>query len=275
MNELIVSITSKQNRLFKHWKKLHKRKERLKSGSMLVEGEHLFQEAITSRLSLIAVLVTKKKLSWLQSQKEWIKFESKVPIYMLPDHLFRELSDTQTPQGIATEVEIPTWSDPDVITGHTHLLIDSIQDPGNLGSLIRTAEATGVDGIWLGKGTVDPTNSKVVRSAMGSSFRLPVFLVDIKQIILQMKTIGIQVIGTSPRAENPHFSLNYPKKVAFLLGHEGKGVNPQFASLVDEKVKIPMFGNTESLNVSISAAVLLYERLRQLSVTCKSNLHQL
>jgi TrmH family RNA methyltransferase len=175
--------------------------------------------------------------------------------------------ETENPQGIAAVVEMPLWSEDELLarasTTATYLLLDAIQDPGNLGTILRTAEAAGVTGIWLGKGTVDLFNSKVVRAAMGSVFRLPTVQVDLMEQIPKLIQHGVTIIGTSPRAGNYHFQYSYPAKSAILLGNEGRGVNPAFSPLVDTEVQIPMLGRTESLNVSITSAILLYERVRQ------------
>jgi len=270
----IIQIESKQNRLVKHWKKLHKPKERKKTKTFLLEGEHLLQEAIASNLSIVAWLVMEEKWGWFRSRFPFKQFQS--PIYLLPSSIFRSLMETQTPQGIAAEVEFPVNKKKDcTFTGTTYLLLDAIQDPGNLGTIIRTAEATNVDEIWLGEGCVDPTNAKVIRAAMGSSFRVPIFSGNFAQIIPQMQQQGIQVISASPRTTNNYFHYHYSQQVAFLLGNEGRGVQPKWRSLVDAEVSIPMFGKTESLNVSITASLLLYERLRQHSFTCKGNQHSI
>jgi TrmH family RNA methyltransferase len=164
-------------------------------------------------------------------------------------------------------VEQPKWPEERLLAEkreeETHLLLDAVQDPGNLGTLIRTAEAVGATAVWLGKGTVDPFNAKTVRAAMGSAFRLPLISADLTEAISRLKERGVTIVGTSPHAGQAHFEYRYPKKTAFLLGNEGKGVDPALQALSDVEVKLPMPGGTESLNVSVTGAVLVYERLRQ------------
>lgn len=269
----INMIKSNQNRLVKRWKKLHKTKGRKESQSFLIEGEHLLQEAVFSNLTIVALIVMKEKWTWFQSKFDYKQINS--PVYLLSSSLFSSLMDTKTPQGVAAEVKFPEWEKSEQLTGTTYILLDEIQDPGNLGTIIRTAEATNVDAIWLGKGSVDPTNAKVVRSAMGSSFRLPIFSRNLGQIIPQMQREGIQIISASPRAAKNYYQFQYAKRVAFLLGNEGRGIHREWRALVDDEVVIPMYGPTESLNVSITASILLYERLRQRLITCKGAQHSI
>lgn len=267
-------IQSRQNRLLKHWKKLQKSKERRKAQTFFIEGEHLLKEAIASNLTMVACIVMEEKWSWFRSRFAFDQIDS--PIYLLPASIFHTLMETETPQGIAAEVRFPNRvKQEQTFSGDTYLLLDAIQDPGNLGTIIRTAEATNVDEIWLGKGSVDPTNAKVIRAAMGSSFRVLTFQECLDRVIPQMKRQGIQVIGTSPRATHPYYAYPYADRVAFLFGNEGRGVDPKLRALVDDEVMIPMHGKTESLNVSVTASILLYERLRQRSVTCKGDQHSI
>lgn len=255
-------ISSNQNEHFKRWRKLHRRKGREQHGSLLVEGPHLVAEAMDAGWRVRACLVEEGK-ERLLAEIPGIR-EGTFPVYRLPAPLFRSLMDTETPQGIAAELEIPRVLDEGKSSDReTLILLDAVQDPGNLGTILRTAEAAGATAVWLGRGTVDPYNSKTVRSAMGSLFRLPVRRVDLFSAIPDLRRRGVVVIGTHPRAKTLHFRYKYPCRTAFLLGNEGRGVDPALGRLVDEEVCIPMPGGVESLNVSVTAAVLLYERLRQ------------
>ncbi len=255
-------ISSNQNEQYKRWRKLHRRKGREQYGSLLVEGPHLVAEAMDAGWKLRACLVEEGK-ERLLSEIPGI-LEGAFPVYRLPASLFQSLMDTETPQGIAAELELPRVEREEALpVGETLILLDAVQDPGNLGTILRTAEAAGATAVWLGRGTADPYNSKTVRAAMGSLFRLPVRKVDLSSAILELRRRGVAVIGTHPRAEKLHFRYEYPPRTAFLLGNEGRGVDPALEQLVDGVVRIPMPGGVESLNVSVTAAVLLYERLRQ------------
>lgn len=266
-------IESTQNPQFKQWKKLLTRKQREKSQTMMIEGTHLLEEAIAAKLPIHAVVITEAKQDELTLNV--LDGAGTSPMYILPDRLFAELAQTQTPQGLLAEVSIPQWDSAAAVLQNTHLLLDGIQDPGNLGTMIRTAEATGVDVIWLGKGTVDATNPKVVRAAMGSSFRVPLIRSELLEVITALQAEGVQVVSTLPRASAAYYAESYPQRVAFLLGNEGRGITPELAEHVDQSVMLPMQGQTESLNVSITTAVLLYEHMRQQAVACTDKKHQL
>ena len=264
----IERITSSENQQLKLWKKLKTRKGRKQQEALLIEGEHLLEEAIGAKLSFQAVIfseIAKEK------SKDWLKrIPEMVPVYELPSSLFNQLVETATPQGMAAVVKRPEWSLDELWKNEadkkTLLLIDSIQDPGNLGTLIRTAKATGMDGIFLGKGTVDPFNGKVVRASMGAIFKVPLWQEDLELIFPVLKERKVTVVNTSPHSNQSYFHYSFPLRTAILLGNEGRGVNRHFEKYVDDHVTIPMPGGTESLNVSITGALLMYERIRQRSL---------
>lgn len=259
-----VLITSPQNELVKRWKKLQSKKGRLKERALLIEGEHLLMEAANAKVDLKAILVNSDQLGvWQRMEAE---LATDAPVYELAPAVFHSLVETETPQGVAAVISMPMWPRESWLTKEgdaTYLLLDAIQDPGNLGTMIRTAQAAGIDGILLGRGTVDPFNAKVVRAAMGAIFRLPLIPVDLAEAIPLLKEHGVTIIHTSPHAGTTHFDYRYPARVAFLLGNEGRGVDEQYLVYADEAINIPMPGETESLNVSITSAILLYERIRQ------------
>lgn len=256
----IHQITSARNEKVKRWRKLSTRKGREEFGSILIEGEKLLKEATVAGWKVRSVIVSDEGIERLES----LSYLDEVSVYALYPSTFSQLVDTQTPQGVAAEVVVPENKDGYRIRGEEPvLLLDAIRDPGNLGTILRTAEAAGVRDVWLGAGTVDPFNPKVVRSAMGSLFRSRIRRVDLREAIPELKKQGYWVAGTSPRGEKAHFDCHYPKQTAILLGNEGKGVSAEIDSLVDDRVKIPMPGQVESLNVSVTAGILLFELLRQ------------
>ncbi|MFC7442891.1 TrmH family RNA methyltransferase [Laceyella putida] len=259
-----VLITSPQNEQVKRWKKLHSKKGRLQEQALLIEGEHLLLEAHTASVRFEAILVNSEKAD------AWRRIEGRLPmdvvVYELAPAIFDALVDTETPQGVAAVISIPVWPREAWLEKEgdlTYLLLDAIQDPGNLGTMIRTAQAAGVDGILLGKGTVDPFNAKVVRAAMGAIFRVPLIQMDLAEAIPLLQAHGVTIVNTSPHAGAYHFDYPYPSRVALLLGNEGRGVDEKHLAHVDAAIKIPMPGETESLNVSITSAILMYERIRQ------------
>jgi TrmH family RNA methyltransferase len=266
MKHKFIQLTSAQNEQFKKWKKLKTRKGREKNRSLLVEGEHLVLEAIRSQVPIRALIIDQKQR---EKVKAWNIFS---PTYELSTDLFNQLVDTESPQGMIAEIGIKFWQVEELLPikaeQWTFLLLDGIQDPGNLGTILRTAESAGVNGIFLGKGTVDPYNSKVVRAAMGSVFRLPLISLPIPSVIPLLQKWDVQLIGTSPHAGKMPFELHFPSRVAFVLGNEGRGIAPEHLAMLDTQVMIPMPGKTESLNVAVTGAMLLYERIRQQVIGC-------
>ncbi|PTX55032.1 TrmH family RNA methyltransferase [Melghirimyces profundicolus] len=256
----ILQITSARNEKVKRWRKLSTRKGRDEYGSILIEGEKLLGEAIRAGWQVRSVLVSEEGREMLDR----LTHLEGIPVYSLYPSTFSQLVDTQTPQGIAAEVVVPHEREPWRLTdGGPVLLLDAVQDPGNLGAILRTAEAAGARDIWLGNGTVDPYNPKVVRSAMGSLFRSRIRRVKLMDAIPKLKKQGYFVVGTAPRAEKNHFETRFPLKTAFLLGNEGRGVSPEVEGMTDATVRIPMPGEVESLNVAVTAGILLFEWVRQ------------
>jgi RNA methyltransferase, TrmH family len=260
-----IELTSAQNEQVKKWKKLHTRKGRLQMGALLIEGSHLITEAIHSHIPFYALLVDANKREFAMKMLDGHSLPAHC--YALPTSLFASIVATESPQGMAAVVEMPGTSWAQLITGGdkdaVYLLLDAIQDPGNLGTMMRTAEAAGVTGLCLGTGTVDPFQAKVVRAAAGSIFRLPFVQGDLHEMMVQLQELNLTIIGTSPRAGMTYFQYRFPRRSAILLGNEGRGINPVLQRQIDVEVMIPMLGYTESLNVSTTSAILLYERVRQ------------
>lgn len=185
---------------------------------------------------------------------------------IVSDSVFKSVSDTQTPQGIMAVVAMPEYSLEQLVNGDkTHLLIlESIQDPGNLGTMVRTGEGAGITGIIMNKTTVDLFNPKTIRSTMGSIYRVP-FLVaeDLSQTLEQLKGQGISLYAAHLKGVNSYDEENYTKACGFLIGNEGNGLTDEIANLANTYIKIPMEGQVESLNAAISATLLMYEANRQ------------
>lgn len=179
----------------------------------------------------------------------------------------KKLTDTVTPQGILCVVRQPSYTMEDIINHPGHRLImilEDIQDPGNLGTIFRTAEGAGASGIIMTKGCADLFNPKVVRSTMGSIYRVPFFVTDdIEQTISLVKNAQIEVFAAHLKGEHFYDEIEY-KDAAFLIGNEGRGLKDSTASLADTYIKIPMSGELESLNASMAAGILMYEHNRQI-----------
>ncbi len=185
---------------------------------------------------------------------------------VVSDSVFKSVSDTQTPQGIMAVVAMPEYTLDALLDGDkTHLLIlESIQDPGNLGTMVRTGEGAGVTGIIMNKTTVDLFNPKTIRSTMGSVYRVP-FLVteNLPETLKDLKNRGISLYAAHLKGEHSYDEEDYTTACGFLIGNEGNGLSDIIANLADNYIKIPMEGEVESLNAAISATLLIYETNRQ------------
>ncbi|MBA2173383.1 RNA methyltransferase [Halobacillus locisalis] len=239
-------ITSIQNNKVKEWKKLHKRKYRNQEQAFLVEGFHLVEEVIKSDF-LVKELIVREGVE--------IQSDADIPTTEVSGQVFDAIAETETPQGIAAVVEQRSF---DYEPGRWTLIVDAVQDPGNLGTMIRTADAAGFDHVILGKGTVDPYNDKVIRATQGSLFHIPIFQGDIQDYVGKLQEKGTHVWASTLSDASPYKNLNVPEKVALIVGNEGQGIDDSVAALADERVYIPIYGQAESLNVAIASAVLMY-----------------
>jgi RNA methyltransferase, TrmH family len=254
-------ITSPQNQKVKHWKKLQTKKGRSLHQAYLIEGIHLILEAKKADACIQAIVVSE---TFADSDGVVATYASSVPVYELPQPLFAQLSETEQTQGVLAELKLPEWDiQEQIAVGETYLLLDAVQDPGNLGTILRTAWAAGVGMVVLGKGTVDRFNSKVIRSTMGALFYLPVVEASLRELLPTLKSEGIEVIGTSPHNGIYSYDYRFPKRVALVLGNEGRGIAPELQAQLDQAIMVPMLGDAESYNVSVTTAMVLYEYIRQ------------
>jgi TrmH family RNA methyltransferase len=258
---MTLDIVSVNNPRVKQWSQLLDKKGREKQGKFIVEGIHLVQEAIRSGASVECVVYSLDKgippeLLLNDGDVEWIG---------VSDPVFAKCTDTQTPQGvfavvIKREAHIEQlFNEADALL----VAVDGVQDPGNLGTIVRSADAVKATGILLGKGTVDLFNPKAVRATMGSLFHLPIVECDLSQILPIARQRSIQVVNTSLRTDISCYDADYRKASCFILGNEGQGVSEELLPWVDVNVKIPLPGKAESLNVAMAGTILLYEALRQ------------
>ncbi|HLS20276.1 MAG TPA: RNA methyltransferase [Bacillota bacterium] len=246
-------LTSIQNARVKQWRKLHQRKHREREQKFLIEGFHLIEEAYKSNWPIETIIITDES-----DLSEWMKaFE----VVIVNEIVFNHLAQTKTPQGIIAIVNKHDL--PFNMTGHV-LLLDAIQDPGNLGTIIRTADAAGFSAIYLGRGTVDLYNDKVIRATQGSLFHLPIIQGELKEIIEQLKSESYTILATdlSEQTVN-YFSIKNITKGALILGNEGAGISQPYIDRADISVKIPLYGQAESLNVSVAAGILMYHLKQQ------------
>jgi RNA methyltransferase, TrmH family len=260
-------ITSTKNARVKEWASLKQKKYREQKGLFFIEGTRLVEEAFRSGAPVETLLLS-------DSKRETGKLDE--IIHMANDHgvemievndaVISHVTDTQTPQGVVAIVRYYEHDLEQSIQGKRdalYLALEQIQDPGNLGTMIRTADAVGATGVFIGLGSVDLYNPKVVRATMGSLFHLPVFEVDLLNVLPALKERGIQVIGTSVQADQTVYDVDLTGNVVFVIGSEAHGLSEEMRMLVDTEVNLPMPGSAESLNAAVASAVILYEAVRQ------------
>lgn len=243
---MLKYIHSDKNPQVKQWKKLHTRKGRDQSGTFLVEGFHLVEEALPQ----IEEIILSEKAEMPPS----LDYGS-IPVTVVTEEISRQLAETETTQGIFAVCSQPKN---EYAGGKTYLLIDSVQDPGNLGTMIRTADAAGIDAVIVGKGSVDIYNPKVLRSGQGSHFHLPVLTGDLSEWVDRLKSEGVPVYGTALENGAVYSTTGQNESFALLVGNEGSGVSSDLLQKTTQNLYIPIFGKSESLNVAVAAGILLY-----------------
>lgn len=262
-------ITSTANQKIKRLVNLQKkRKLRDTEGVFLVEGIRMFREVPAD--DLLEVYVSE---SFYHKEKELVDKicrASGIHAEILTDSVFAHASDTQTPQGVLCVVKQrgksgevkKLWEDGAQIP--FLMILDTLQDPGNMGTILRTAEAAGVTGIVMSKDCVDIYNSKVIRSTMGSVFRMPfLYVEDLEEAVKEMKAAGIKTYAAHLAGKLSYDEPDYKGPCAFMIGNEGNGLRDEIAELADTYIIIPMAGQVESLNAAIAATVLMFETSRQ------------
>lgn len=247
-------ISSPKNEKIKELVKLQTAKGRKKAGMYLLEGEHLVEEAIKERAQIKLIVVTGNRLE----DYENLLAQTDVQVLVVSQDVFHKLSMTETTQGILAVVEIVKQ---EILPHKGHLIVlDAVQDPGNLGTIVRTADAAGFDAVILGTGSVDLYNDKVLRSMQGSHFHIPVFQANLQEYLPILKEKGVQVAVTALHRDSKDYTiLQGAIDVAIVVGNEGQGVSDDVIDLADVVVTIPMFGKAESLNVAIASALLMYK----------------
>lgn len=278
-------ITSVANQKVKRIVQLNKKSgQRKKEGVFVTEGIKMFLEAPEAYLEEIYVseglLKDREKESAFAEgiaegqhilwQEALVKLE-RCGYETVSEGVFMKMSDTQSPQGILCVVR--QWSyrlDETMGAGTTplFLVLENLQDPGNLGTMMRTGEGAGVSGIIMSKDTVDIYNPKTIRATMGSIYRVPfLYAENIHQMVRQMKEKGIGIYAAHLKGKKCYDECDYRKPTAFLIGNEGNGLTEEMAALADTYIHIPMAGRLESLNAAVAAALLSYEAARQRRAT--------
>ncbi len=252
-------VTSRANSRVKQLRAAFAGHARLSGGMVAIEGDHLIAEAIRSGMVL--------KTVFLSERREVPRIIPRsVEVLILTDEVFSSVVETQSPQGIAALIVPPVRTLDAALTATPLLLIAAgLQDPGNLGTLVRSAEAFAATGVLTTPGTVNPWNQKALRASVGSIFRMPVVAIDLDQA-LALKTHGIRLlaaVGTDDHGNIPAHQADFTTPCALLIGNEGAGLAPDWLEIADHRITIPCPGPVESLNAAIAGSLLLYEASRQ------------
>ena len=245
-----------------------KAKVRRDKSLFVTEGIKMVLETPSDRLEKI--YVSEKFITNPSNLKKLDGFLYEV----VSDEVFKHVSDTVTPQGVLALVKMKEHNLDEMFVkkeGNLFVILEDVQDLGNLGTIIRTAEGAGVRGIIMTKNTVDIYNPKVIRSTMGAIYRMPFMYTDnIESVISQMQQKKTVICAAHLNGKNNYFDEDYTGNTAFIIGNESKGITDELAGKADVLVKIPMEGKVESLNASVAASILMYEAYRQ---KCKHSSH--
>lgn len=257
-------LTSLQNPLVKQIRKLHSAKERREQQLFLLEGTHLLQEACSVDYPLVTVCCTPQWLEgniplWEDACKRSQRAE------LVSAEVIKALATTVQPDGVVATAPRKINLDQSMPISSLGLGLETLQDPGNLGTIVRTAAAAGAEGLWLSADSCDLDNPKVLRASSGQWFRLPMAVTtDLKAVVREYQSAGMQVVATAPQAQVTYWEVDFRRPTMILLGNEGAGLSNELASLADAQVRIPLTPGVESLNVAIAAGLILYEAKRQL-----------
>lgn len=253
---MVTEITSAKNNTYKYFKSLGQKKARTEHGVYTVEGIKSVSDAVRAGMDVRA-LAAAAGFSVPPAL-------AGIPLYRLPDKLFDGLCDTKTPQGILAVIGMPPAADFLPVDNGIYIYCDRVADPGNAGTIIRTADAAGADGVLFSPGSVDLYSPKTVRASMGSFFHIQTAAETGLDRLQTMRRAGYQILCAMLGEETMDYRQpDYTRPTVIALGNEANGVSPQAAAMADRLVKIPIFGRAESLNVSVAGAILLYEAARQ------------
>lgn len=257
-------ITSKDNETIKHIKKLKEKKYREEYHEFIIEGAKMIEEAINENANIKSIIICDDCKTQSAIPNELMYEIAKKNCIYVDQKIFSTITDVINPQGIMAVVE---KSDNKLLeidyTQDVYLILDNIQDPGNIGTILRTADSLDIKQIIVSKGTADVYNLKVVRSTMGAIFRVKVIEVeDLTKVVKEMKKRKIEVCATDLRTDKSIYDIDY-NKTAIIIGNEANGVSEKVLEESSTRIKIPMLGKTESLNAAVATSVILYEAYRK------------
>ena len=256
-------ISSKENEVIKNIRKLKEKKYRDIENSYVIEGIKLIKEAIAENANIKQIIMCEDYTDNLELDKDTLFEIAKYNLIYVTRNIINLITDVKTPQGIIAVIEKNNNIEQIDYSQDIIVALDGVQDPGNLGTILRTVDSANLKQIILSKNCADPYNPKVVRSTMGGIFRINIIEVeDLENSLKQMKKNNFKVMVTSLDTEKSVYDVDYSKKV-IVIGNEANGVSKEVQDMADEKVIIPMLGKTESLNASVAAGIMIYEYVRR------------
>lgn len=256
-------ITSKDNEIIKNIRKLKEKKYRDANNEYLIEGIKLIKEAVEEKAKIKLIVVCEESIEDGDIDQKLLYEIAKYDCIYVNKKVFSILTDVQNPQGILAVIEKKNNEENINYKEDIIVVLDGIQDPGNLGTILRTIDSVGLSQVIVSKETADSYNPKVVRSTMGAIFRVNVIeSEDLLQTLKNLKKHKYKIMATSLETNNSIYDVEYNKKV-IVIGNEANGVSKNVLEYADEKIKIPMLGKTESLNASVATSIILYEYVRR------------
>jgi len=255
-------LQSTGNPLVKQVLQIKEKRSRFRGGAFIIEGPHLVESALQRGAGIRQVFFTGGPKRPVQGILRRLARQG-VPVYEISEKILLKLTDTETPQGVLAVVSMKPSTLEEVGVKGPLVVLDGIQDPGNLGTIIRTSDAADAGAVVLLQGTCDAFGPKALRASSGSIFNIRIVYAQRKTIAAELKKMGIRIVVTALDASTSIFDADLTGQLALVLGHETRGISPELREAADIEVRIPIRGGAESLNVAASAAVALYEILRR------------
>ena len=256
-------ISSKDNEFVKHIKKLKDKKYRDQSNEYVIEGIKLVEEAINENAKIKQIVICEECTKTQEISKKLMYEIASFDCVYVTENVFNSITEVKNPQGILAVIERKNSENEINYNEDIIVALDGIQDPGNLGTILRTVDSIGLKQILVSKETADVYNPKVVRSTMGAIFRVKVIECDnLEKTLKEIKKYKYEIVVTSLQTNESIYDIKYNKKI-IVIGNEANGVSKEIQEMADKKVKIPMLGKTESLNASVATGIVLYEYVRQ------------
>lgn len=261
----MTEILSTQNAKVKEWAQLLEKKHRDKQGKFIVEGIHLVSEVLRSDWDIDCIVYDTEKGIPAELREDIDHYSGGAQYIAVSEAVLSKCTDTKTPQSVFAIVYKRNSLTDRLLESNRSLVmvLDNVQDPGNVGTIIRSSDAAGATGIVLGKGCADLYNPKTIRSTMGSLFHLPVIESDLSELLPVAKQKGHLVLSTSLQASQSCYEFDFTTGAWIVIGNEGKGISAEVSELVDQHILIPMQGQAESLNAAMASTILLFEAMRQ------------